>query len=131
MGLSRILVFSALSGISFGFAITAGGDSSGVGINFLVYDYFSNFIDSSFQTILAIISAIFAIFFIFRLTKFFSEVYEHKLAGIPAAILGFVGSVLVILAPQENSHVLVLGIGVWIIGLSVVIFTRKKTTNLN
>ena len=38
MGLAHILVFSALSGISFGFAITAGGDSSGVGINFLVYE---------------------------------------------------------------------------------------------
>ena len=131
MGLSRIIVFSALSGVSLGFAITASGDSSGVGINFLIYDYFSNFIDSSLQTILAIISAIFAIFFIFRLAKFFREVYEHKLAGIATAILGFVGSVLVILAPQENSHVLVLGIGVWIIGLSVVIFTRKKTRNLN
>ena len=126
MGLFRILVFSALSGISFGFAITAGGDSSGVGINFLIYDYFSNFIDSSLQTILAVISAVFAIFFIFRLARFFTDVFEHRLAGIATAILGFVGSILIILTPQENSHVLILGIGIWILGLSVVIFSKKK-----
>ncbi len=126
MGLAHILLFSALSGISFGFAINAGGDSSGVGINFFIYDFFSNFIDSSLQTILAVISAIFAIFFIFRLAKFFREVYELKITGIVTAILGFVGSILIILAPKENSHVSVLGIGVLIIGLSVIIFTRQK-----
>ena len=97
-----------------------------MGINFFIYDFFSNFIDSSLQTILAVISAIFAIFFIFRLAKFFREVYELKITGIVTAILGFVGSILIILAPKENSHVSVLGIGVLIIGLSVIIFTRKK-----
>ncbi len=126
MGLPRILVFSALTGISSGLAISATGESSVPGFNFVIFNYFSQFLDSNLQTLLVIISSIFTIFFIFRLAKFFRDVYEHKLAGIATAILGFSGSILVILAPQENSHVLVLGIGVWIIGLSVVIFTGKK-----
>ncbi len=126
MGLPRILVFSALTGISSGLAISATGESSLPGVNFVLFDYFSQFLDSNLQTLLVIISSIFTIFFIFRLAKFFRDVYEHKLAGIATAILGFIGSILVILAPQENSHVLVLGIGVWIIGLSVVIFAGKK-----
>ncbi len=126
MGLPRILLFSALTGISSGLAISATGESSVPGINFVLFDYFSQFLDSNLQTLLVIISSIFTIFFIFRLAKFFRDVYENKLAGIATAILGFIGSILVILAPQENSHVLVLGIGVWIIGLSVVIFAGKK-----
>jgi len=126
LGLPRILLFSALTGISSGFAISATGESSVPGVNFVLFDYFSQFLNSDLQTLLVIISSIFTIFFIFRLAKFFRDVYEHKLAGIATAILGFIGSILVILAPQENSHVLVLGIGVWIIGLSVVIFAGKK-----
>ena len=126
MGLLRILVFSVFTGISSGFAISATGESSLPGINFVIFDYFSQFLDSNLQTLIVIISSIFTIFFIFRLAKFFRDVYEHKLAGIATAILGFAGSILVILAPQENSHVLVLGIGVWILGLSVVLFSKKK-----
>ena len=126
MGLLRILVFSIFTGISSGFAISATGESSLPGINFVIFDYFSQFLDSNLQTLIVIISSIFTIFFVFRLAKFFRDVYEHKLAGIATAILGFAGSILVILAPQENSHVLVLGIVVWILGLSVVIFSKKK-----
>src|SRR3990172_1219112 len=105
MGLPHILVFSALTGISFSSAIGASGGLGGTGTSFVMFDFFSRYLDSTFQALLVIISSIFTIFFIFRLAKFFREVFDNQLAGIGTAILGFVGSFLVILSPQDNTHV--------------------------
>jgi predicted tellurium resistance membrane protein TerC len=79
---------------------------------------------------MVVISSIFTIFFIFRLAKFFREVLDNRLAGIGTAILGFVGSFLIMFAPQDNSHVFVAGIGLWIFGTFIVIAYRKKINSL-
>ncbi len=126
MGLPHLLLFSALTGISFSFAFRAGGQSSGAGFGFAAFDFLSRFSDPSLQAGIVVVSLIFSVLFIFRLTKFFRQVYEHKLVGIGTAALGFSGSFLVILAPQDNSHLLTLGVGVWIIGIVIVIFNKKK-----
>ena len=126
MGLPHILVFSALTGISFSSAIGASGGLGGTGTSFVMFDFFSRYLDSNLQTVLVVISSIFTIFFIFRLAKFFREVLDNQLAGIGTAILGFVGSFLVILSPQDNTHVFVVGIGLWIFGTFIVIAYRKK-----
>lgn len=104
-------------------AIGAGGSA---GIGFTSIDFFSNYLDPSLQTLIVLISSVFTIFFIFRLAKFFREIYEHKLAGIVTAILGFFGSFLVVLS-QENSHAFVLGIGFWAFAGFIVIFFRNKS----
>ena len=127
MGLPHILVFSALTGISFSSAIGASGGLGGIGSSFVMFDYFSEYLDSNIQTLLVVVSSIFTIFFIFRLAKFFREVLDNQLAGIGTAILGFVGSFLVILSPQDNTHVSVVGIGLWILGTFIVIVYRKKS----
>ena len=127
MGLPHILVFSALTGISFSSAIGASGGLVGIGSSFVMFDYFSEYLDSNIQTLLVVVSSIFTIFFIFRLAKFFREVLDNQLAGIGTAILGFVGSFLVILSPQDNTHVSVVGIGLWILGTFIVIVYRKKS----
>ncbi len=124
MGLPSILIFSALTGISFSFAIRAGGETSG--LNFVVLDFFSRLADPTVQSMVVIISSIFTIFFIFRLAKFFRQVIENRLLGIITSALGFSGSFLVMLAPQDNSHLLFLGIAIWSVGAIVVIFYKKK-----
>lgn len=126
MGLPSILIFSALTGISFSFAIRAGVETSGAGLNFVVLDFFSRLADPTVQSMVVIISSIFAIFFIFRLAKFFRQVIENRLLGIITSALGFSGSFLVMLAPQDNSHLLFLGIAIWSVGAIVVIFYKKK-----
>ena len=126
MGLPHILVFSALTGISFSSAIGASGGLVVIGSSFATFDYFSGYLDSTFQTLLVIVLSIFTIFFIFRLAKFFREVFDNQLVGIGTAILGFVGSFLVILSPQDNTHMFVVGIGLWVFGTFIVITYRKK-----
>ena len=129
LGLPHLLVFSALTGISFSFAFRAGGQPSEAGFGYAAFDFLSRFTDPNLQAMIVVVSLIFSVLFIFRLSKFFREVYEHKLVGIGTAALGFSGSFLVILAPQDNSHLLTLGIGTWIIGIVIVIFYRKNQLN--
>ena len=119
-----MLLFSALTGISFAFALGSGAGAASSGLARI--DFFSQYIDPSMQTLTAIVSSIFTIFFIFRLSRFFREVYEHRIVGIAIAVLGFSGSFLVVFA-QQNSHVFVLGIGFWIFAAFVVIFFRNKS----
>lgn len=119
-----MLLFSALTGISFAFALGSGAGAASLGLARI--DFFSQYIDPSIHALTAIVSSVFTIFFIFRLSRFFREVYEHRLAGIVVAALGFSGSFLVVFA-QQNSHVFVLGIGLWIFATFVVIFFRNKS----
>jgi hypothetical protein len=125
LGLPNILIFSALTGISFALALGIGAGTL-VGNGFGYLDLFTRYVDSSMQALLTVVSSIFTIFFIFRLAKFFREVLDNQAAGIGVAILGFAGSFLVVLSPQENSHVFVAGIGSWIFGAFLVFFYRKK-----
>ena len=126
MGLPNLLVFSALTGISFSFAFRAGSQPE-PGFGFVAFDFLSSINDANLQAIIVVVSLLFSILFIFRLTKFFKQVYEYRYTGIATAACGFSGSFLVILAPQDNSHLLTLGVGVWIIGLVIVIFSKKKS----
>src|SRR3990172_11956589 len=130
MGLPHILVFSALTGISFSSAIGVSGGIGVIGSSFVMFDFFSRYLDSNLQTLMVVISSIFTIFFIFRLAKFFREVLDSRLAGIGTAILGFVGSFLIMFAPQDNSHVFVAGIGLWVFGTFIVFVYRKKINSL-
>lgn len=123
MSLAHILLFSAFTGISSALAVVAG---SSLGMGFTSIEFFSNYVDANVQTLIVLISSLFTIFFIFRLAKFFREVYEHKLAGMATALLGFFGSFMVVLS-QENSHVFVLGIGFWMFAAFMVVFFRNKS----
>ena len=129
MGLPHLLVFSALTGISFSFAFRAGRQPSEAGFGYVAFDFLSRFTDPSLQAMIVVVSLIFSVLFIFRLSKFFREVYEHRLVGIGTATLGFSGSFLVMLAPQDNSHLLTLGVGMWVIGIVVVLLNRKNQQN--
>lgn len=73
-----------------------------------------------------IISLIITVYSVYRLGKFFSQVFEHRLAGILAAVLGFSGTFLIMLGIENNSHVFVVGIGSVIIGIMITIFYKKK-----
>ena len=126
MGLPRILVFATLSGISFGIAYSLTGEISGIGVSFVLVDFFAKYLEPGVHTIIVIVSSIMTIFFIYRLSKFFMEIYEHRLSGITTAILGFGGSSIVILTPYANSPLLVLGVGIWIVGILIVLLYRKK-----
>ena len=126
MGLPRILIFSALTGISFSAAIGASSATGGFGGGLAFSELTLRYLDSSVQTLMVIVSTIFTIFFIFRLAKFFREILDNKITGVATAVLGFAGSCLIVLSPQDNSHVFVVGIGLWILGLFVVIVYRNK-----
>lgn len=125
MGLFQILVFSALSGASFGFTLRV-GETFGASASFVLFDLVSNSSEPSLQVLVGVISIIFSIYFIFRLAKFLREIYEHRLAGIETTILGFSGSFLVIFSTLDNIHIMIIGIGILIIGVFVAVFYKKK-----
>ena len=126
MGLAHILVFAALSGFSFGFAYMIGDGTTGGGMGFVILDLFSEYLDSSTQVLIIIISSVLTLFFVYKLGIFFRQVYEHRLEGIATSLFGFFGSLVVIFSPQENSNVFVLGIGLWLVGAIIVIFYSNK-----
>ena len=126
MGLPRILTFSALTGISFSAVIGASGAAGSLEYNLLFSDFTLRYLDSGIQTLVLIVSSLFAIFFIFKLAKFFRDVLDNRMIGVMTAVLGFAGSFLVVLSPQDNSHILVVGIGLWLFGVFIVIFYRNK-----
>ncbi len=73
-----------------------------------------------------IVSLILGIISIFRMSKFFIKVYENRREGVSTAVLGLCGSLLVFLS-QGNFQVLLIGVGVWIIGIVLVVAHDKKT----
>lgn len=127
LGLGKIFLFSIFTGLSFGFAYKIGGTDPELGFSFTILNLFSNYIDSSIQVLIMLISSLFAIFFIFRLASFFRQVYEHRLVGAITSILGFFGSFLVMLGQLNNFQLIGLGIGFWVIGLTLVVsFTKRN-----
>jgi len=73
-----------------------------------------------------IASLILGIFSVFRMSKFLIQVYEHRREGVVTAILGLCGSLLVFLS-QGNFQVLLIGIGMWIIGIVFVVAHGRKS----
>lgn len=126
MGLRKILVISILSGISFGFSFRISEDISEGSLGFRLIDLIFQNVDSSTQFLTIIISLGVTIFSIYGLVKLFKQIYERKISGLVTAILGFSGSLLVIASPQDNSHLIILGIGFWIIAGIISNLPNKK-----
>lgn len=126
MGLVKILAFSIMTGISFAFAYRTSGEPSQIGVGFSILDLISQNVGPTLQAGIMIASAALTLYFVYRLAKFFRDIYEHRLFGIVVAALGFSGSLLVILAPENNSNVLVLGVAFWLVGGIVVMYHKNK-----
>lgn len=126
MGLGKIFIFSALSGISFSFSYRTGQESQG-GAVFTLLEMLNRSGETSIQAFVTIASIIATIFFIFGLAKFFREIYEHRLAGIITAVVGFLGSFVILSDSALNYNVIILGVGLWVIGIVIaVLLVRKK-----
>ena len=125
LGLPHILSYSAITGVSFGFFYRINSEQS-TSIGFPTLDVISKNLDASSQALVMIISLIITVYSVYRLGKFFSQVFEHRLAGILAAVLGFSGAFLIMLGAENNSHIFFVGIGAVIIGIMITIFYKKK-----
>ena len=115
-----------MSGISFGFSFRISEDISEGSLGFRLIDLIFQNVDSSTQFLTIIISLGVTIFSIYGLVKLFKQIYERKISGLVTAILGFSGSLLVIASPQDNSHLIILGIGFWIIAGKISNLPNKK-----
>jgi len=71
-------------------------------------------------------SLVLSIIFIYGLASFFRQVYEERLLGIISAVLGFMGSFLVLSSTQDDLFNMYLGLGSWIIGIALVFLKNKK-----
>lgn len=125
MGLIRILGYSALTGISFAFAYRV-VESGEAGFPYAIFGTLLQITDSRIQALVMMASLILGILSVFRMSKFFIQIYEHRREGVATAVLGLCGSLLVFLS-QGNFHVLLTGIGMWIIGIVFVVAHGKKT----
>jgi hypothetical protein len=125
MGLGKIFIFSALSGISFTISYRAGGGPQG-GIVFVILDYLNKSGDATTQAFVTIASIVATIFFIYGLAVFFKQIYQHRLAGIVTAIFGFLGSFVILSSQEQNSETIIVGIGLWITGIVIAMLLRRK-----
>ena len=127
MGLGKIFLFSVFAGLSFAFSYKASGDTPEVGgFVFVILDLLSQYGDSEIQGLVIIISIVITIFSIYGLSVFLRQVIEERLVGILTAIVGFLGSFL-ILSTQE-AHFIVIGVSLWIVGIVLAsLFGKKKS----
>jgi hypothetical protein len=123
-GLSKTLVYSAIFGVSISLAYRSGNDFAGVSPVFVFSDILP-FVDPALQGLMMLVSIVVAVLSIYRLSKFFTKIYEQKSPGIFIAFLGFCGSILILLAPQANIHFILVGVGCWIIGIVMVTTFRN------
>lgn len=123
MGLYKILAFSAMTGLSFGIAYVTSGTSQ-IGAGFAILNSISQNFDPALQSVIMIASVALAIYSVFRLAKFFREVYENRLYGIIIAGLGFFGSLIIILGSQSSTGI-VLGVSFWLVGIILAVFKNK------
>ncbi|MBM2852983.1 MAG: hypothetical protein HW420_1530 [Candidatus Nitrosotenuis sp.] len=119
-----MLVFAAMTGISFAFAYVTSGEPSQIGTSFAILNLISQNFDPGLQNVIMIVSAALAIYFVFSLAKFFREVYENRLYGVLIAVLGFSGSILIILA-SSSSNGIVLGVAFWLVGVILAVYKNK------
>ena len=125
MGLGKIFVFSALSGVSFAFSYRTGQEPQ-TGVVFTLLDTLNMSGDSTTQTFVMIVSIAATIFFIYSLSVFFRQIYENRLAGIVTAVVGFTGSFVILSSSEQNTQLIFPGVGLWIVGLVIAGLLRKK-----
>jgi hypothetical protein len=112
-----------MSGISFGIAYVITGTSQ-IGAGFAMLNSISQNFDPALQSVIMIVSAALAIYSVFRLARFFREVYENRLYGIVIAALGFFGSLIIILGLQSSTGI-VLGVSFWLVGIIFASYKNK------
>ena len=113
-----------MTGVSFAFAYATSGDPSQIGTSFAILNSISQNFSPALQSVILIVSAALSIYFVFNLAKFFREVYESKFYGVVIAVLGFSGSMLVVLASQ-SSNAVVLGVAFWLVGAFLAVYKNK------
>ena len=125
MGLGKIFLFSALSGISFAFSYRTGQESQ-AGIVFVILDMLNKSGDATTHAFVTIASIVATIFFIYGLSVFFRQIYEHRLAGVVTAVVGFLGSFVILSSSEQNPLLIFLGAGLWVAGIVIASLFRKK-----
>src|SRR3989304_6165852 len=125
MGLGKIFVFSALSGVSFAFSYRTGQESQ-TGFVFTILDILNKSEDATTQAFVTVVSIVTTIFFIYGLSVFFRQIYENRLAGIITAVVGFTGSFLILSSSEQNTLLIFLGVGLWITGIVIARLVRKN-----
>ena len=125
MGLGKIFLFSALSGISFAFSYRTGQESQ-AGIVFVILDMLNKSGDATTHAFVTVASIVATIFFIYGLSVFFRQIYEHRLAGVITAVVGFLGSFVILSSSEQNPLLIFLGAGLWVAGIVIASLFRKK-----
>jgi len=125
MGLGKIFIFSALSGISFAFSYRTGQESQ-VGVVFVLLDMLNRSGDTTTQAFVTVASIAATIFFIYGISVFFRQIYEHRLAGIVAASVGFSGSFVIMSSSEQNPLLIILGAGLLVAGIVIASLLGKK-----
>ena len=125
MGLGKIFLFSALSGISFAFSYRTGQESQ-TGIVFVILDMLNKSGDVTTHAFVTVASIVATIFFIYGLSVFFRQIYEHRLAGLVTAVVGFLGSFVILSSSAQNPLLIFLGAGLWVAGIVIASLFRKK-----
>lgn len=125
MGLGKIFIFSALSGLSFAFSYRTGQESQ-TGFVFVILDFLNQSGDPRTQAFVTVASIVATIFFIYGLSVFFRQVYENRLAGVVTAIVGFAGSFVIMSSSEQNTLLIILGVGLWIAGIVIARLVRKN-----
>lgn len=125
MGLGKIFLFSALSGISFAFSYRTGQESQ-TGIVFVILDMLNKSGDATTHAFVTVASIAATIFFIYGLSVFFRQIYEHRLAGVVTAVVGFSGSFVILSSSEQNPLLIFLGAGLWVAGIVIASLFRKK-----
>jgi len=124
LGLGKIFIFAVFSGLSFAFSYRTSGDASDT--VFVLLNQISQAGDGQIQATIMVLSIVVTIFFIYNLARFMRQVYEQRLIGIVTAVLGFLGSFLVLSSSQEQTFFVVIGFVLWIAGIVVIILGRKR-----
>ena len=125
MGLGKIFVFSALSGVSFAFSYRTGQESQ-TGFVFAILDILNKSGDATTQAFVTVASIVTTIFFIYGLSVFFRQVYENRLAGVVTAVVGFTGSFVIMSSSEQNPLLIFLGAGLWIAGIVIASLLGRK-----
>lgn len=122
MGLLKIFIYSLLSGLSFTFSYNVSG---GTGLAFTIFNQLSQNVDEQIQAVLLILSIILTIFFIYNLSKFFRQIFEHRIIGLATAVFGFTGSFLIFSSLQQSSF-LIIGAVLWIAGIVLIVLASRS-----
>jgi hypothetical protein len=126
MGLGKIFIFSALSGISFAFSYRTGQGPLQTGLVFALLDTLNRSGDPNTHTFVMIVSIVATIFFIYSLSVFFRQIYENRLAGIITAVVGFAGSFVIMSSSEQDTQLIFLGIGLLIAGIVIARLLVRK-----